>query len=87
MPYSDLTSISENRRSHLFGNDSPLEFEHTLSDQIGGQLKAGFVLLDLYEDIRPDEAIARFMPSFVATRALKPRVSKRYYTRIPKLFV
>jgi SAM-dependent methyltransferase len=87
MPYSDLTSIPENRRLQLYGEDSPLEFGHTLSDQIGGQLKAGFVLLDLYEDIRPDEAIASYLPSFMATRALKPSVSKCYYTRIPKLFV
>ena len=33
----------------------PLEYSHTLTDQIGGQLDAGFVLTALYEDHHPPE--------------------------------
>ena len=31
-------------------NDWGIAFSHTLEEQIGGQLRAGFTLTDLYED-------------------------------------
>jgi SAM-dependent methyltransferase len=71
LPYSDLTSITDEERQRRFPDD-PLEFSHTLEDQIGGQLEAGFHLIGFYEDYRDDEAIKDFMPTFIATRALKP---------------
>ncbi len=71
LPYSDLDSLSEDERIRRF-KDEPLEFSHLLSDQIGGQLAAGFHLIGFYEDSAPDEKIAEFMPIFIATRALKP---------------
>jgi len=71
LPYSDLESISEEERIRRF-KDEPLEFSHTLDDQIGGQLSAGFHLIGFYEDYDPEEKIAEFMPTFMATRALKP---------------
>ena len=54
----------------MFGDDSPLEFSHSLADQIGGQLQAGFVLVDLYEDIQ-NSAIGKLLPAYIATRAVK----------------
>lgn len=71
LPYSDLTSISPEERAEKYGKDSPLEFSHTFSDQIGGQLAAGFLLVDLYEDSDPREPISQFMPLYMATRAIK----------------
>lgn len=71
LPYSDLDSLSEAERLRMFGPDVPLEWSHTLEDQIGGQLDAGFVLVGLYEDYRRKDPIARFMPSYIATRARK----------------
>ena len=71
LPYSDLTSITDEERQRRFPDD-PLEFSHTLEEQIGGQLEAGFHLIGFYEDYRDDEAIKNFMPTFIATRALKP---------------
>ena len=50
----------------------PLEFGHTLEDQIGGQTDAGFLISGLYEDRHRDDPIAAYMPTFVATRAIKP---------------
>ncbi len=54
----------------------PLEFSHSLADQIGGQLDAGFVLTALTEAHRgPDEegdTISAYMPIYIATRAQKP---------------
>jgi SAM-dependent methyltransferase len=71
LPYSDLTSISNDERIQRFGADTPLEFSHTFSDQIGAQLAAGFHLVDMYEDIDPGEPINKFMPTLMATRGVK----------------
>ena len=50
----------------------PFEFSHTLEEQIGGQLQAGFVLLDFYEDIDPENPLSQFTPLYIATHARKP---------------
>jgi hypothetical protein len=71
LPYSDLTSLSEEEQQGLL-QDAPLEFGHTLEDQIGGQLDAGFFITGFYEDHDRDRAIKRYMPSYIATRAVKP---------------
>jgi SAM-dependent methyltransferase len=71
LPYSDLTSITEEERQRFYGKDEPLEFSHTLDDQIGGQLDAGFLLTGFYESYRSDEPIADYMPTYIATRAIK----------------
>jgi SAM-dependent methyltransferase len=73
IPYSDLTSPSEQERARLVESDRPLEFGHTLDDQIGGQLAAGFMLTGFYEDIDPESVLGQFIPSYIATRASKPK--------------
>jgi SAM-dependent methyltransferase len=77
LPYSDLTSISAEERRATFGEQAPLEFSHTLEEQIGGQLAAGFVLTGLFESHREDQPIAAFMPSYLATRAIKSDLRNR----------
>lgn len=72
IPYSDLTSISEAEREKKQSEKEPLEFGHTLEDQIGGQLDAGFVITGFYDDYLQDELLAQYMPTSVATRAMKP---------------
>lgn len=53
-------------------NDWGIQFSHTLEEQIGGQLKAGFMLTDLYEDTNGIGRLHEFnIPSFWATRAIK----------------
>ena len=50
LPYSDLTSISKSeQRAYILAGEA-LEFGHTLTEQIGGQLDAGFILTGFYED-------------------------------------
>jgi hypothetical protein len=39
---------------------------------IGGQLAAGFVLTGFYEDIDPDSILGGYIPSYIATWAIKP---------------
>lgn len=53
-------------------NDLGIQFSHTLEEQIGGQLKAGFILTDLYEDTNGSGRLREYnVPTFIATRALK----------------
>ncbi|MDC6459876.1 SAM-dependent methyltransferase, partial [Luminiphilus sp.] len=60
-------------RKRWFGAESPLEFAHSLSDQLGGQLAAGFLISGFYEDDwGGGEPIDAFMKTFVAVRSLKP---------------
>jgi len=72
LPYSDLTSPSPEERAHLEAAGEPLSFGHTLEDQIGGQLDAGFVLTAMYEDRWSESPLGRYMSSFMATRAVRP---------------
>jgi hypothetical protein len=53
-------------------NSQPLEFGHSLEDQIGGQLDAGFVLRGFYEDKWGSRAEDRYFSPFIATWAIKP---------------
>lgn len=55
-------------------NGELLEFGHTLSDQIGGQLDAGLVMTAMLEDNRGESrgVVDRLMDMFIATRAIKP---------------
>ncbi|QDS90272.1 Ubiquinone biosynthesis O-methyltransferase [Rosistilla ulvae] len=75
LPYSDLDHRNEPhiRKEIELGN--PLEFGHTLEDQIGGQLNAGFMLTGFYEDRfgeSDDDPLSSFLDTFIATRAVKP---------------
>ncbi len=71
LPYSDLTSITEAERVERYGANTPMEFGHTLTDQLGGQMAAGFHLVDLFEDIDPNDHLHDFFPQFIATYAVK----------------
>jgi SAM-dependent methyltransferase len=72
VPYSDLTSISDEERRRYTDKGEPLCFGHTLADQVGGQFDAGFVLTGLYEDSDPSLPLAKYIPCSVATRSRKP---------------
>lgn len=71
LPYSDLTSIPPEELQRRMERQEALEFSHTLEEQIGGQLEAGFVLAGFYEDYWEERPISQYMPTFIATRALK----------------
>ena len=53
-------------------NDLGIQFSHTIEEQLGGQLKAGLVLTDLYEDRDNLPGIGRFYPQYIASRARRP---------------
>ena len=52
--------------------DYGIQFSHTLEEQIQGQLSAGFVLEELFEDVNEEGRLATLhIPSFIATRSKK----------------
>jgi SAM-dependent methyltransferase len=69
----DATKLTIEARYREFGDENPLEFSHSLEDQIGGQMEAGFVLLGLYED-QQDSPLGKYLPAYFATQAIKPMV-------------
>jgi ubiquinone/menaquinone biosynthesis C-methylase UbiE len=71
IPYSDLEAFSEEELLAYIEEGTPLEFGHTLTDQIGGQTDAGFAIIGFYEDICPDSPISKYHPTYIATRAIK----------------
>ncbi len=71
LPYSDQADLSEDERRHYVDRSEPLVFGHTLEDQIGGQLAAGLVLAGFFEDSQPNLKLSEFMPTYIATRAVK----------------
>jgi SAM-dependent methyltransferase len=72
LPYTDLTHLAPGERERLFGADSPVEYSHTMTEQIGGQLAAGFVLTGFSEAPHHQDATARHLPGYFAIRAVKP---------------
>ncbi len=73
LPYSDVKSLPPERLAKLVEANDILEFGHSLDDQIGGQLRAGMVVTDLYEDDWSDEAtpLNKYGPMYIATLARK----------------
>lgn len=69
LPFSDLTSLPEKRLQAIQAEGVPLEFGHSLEEQIGGQIEAGFLLRGLYEDDWDDEStpLNRLGCMFIAT--------------------
>lgn len=53
-------------------NDYGIQFSHMIEEQIGGQLKAGFTLADVYGDTNGEGYLRELnVPSFWATLAIK----------------
>ncbi len=70
LPFDPLQNPEQLRQ--LEEADCGVQFSHTLDEQLGGQLRAGFRLTDLYEDTNGEGRLHEMnIPSFVATRAVK----------------
>jgi hypothetical protein len=55
-----------------FVGDGPLEYSHTLTAQIGGQVAAGLMITGFAETPHHAGITAKYMPGYYATRAVKP---------------
>jgi SAM-dependent methyltransferase len=72
IPYSDIVSLSEEELRRLREEDEPIMFGHDLGSILGGQIEVGFLIDGFFEDLGGD-ALDAFIPSYLATRALKPK--------------
>jgi len=72
IPYSDIDQLSPSDLALYREKNYPFEYGHSLEAQLGGQLKAGFVLIDLYEDSWPSRKLDEHLKVMMATRARKP---------------
>jgi SAM-dependent methyltransferase len=74
LPYSDLDRLKREGRKLSAEKGEPFEFGHLLTDQIGGQIDAGFLIAGFYEDYWSDEAtpLNKYTPTYIATLAIKP---------------
>jgi SAM-dependent methyltransferase len=73
LPYSDSSGLPPERLRRCIAEGEPLEFSHSLDDQIGGQLKAGFLLTGFFEDTWSEvPAVSGHFPPLLNTRARKP---------------
>jgi ubiquinone/menaquinone biosynthesis C-methylase UbiE len=70
--YSDIDSLPKEKLDELIANHEALEYGHSLTEQIGEQLNAGFLITDFYEDDwNGEKVIDKYLPSFFTTRAIK----------------
>ena len=72
LPFNPL-KMEKERYDAMIANGEGVQFSHSMEEQIGGQLKAGFILKDLYED-RDREGgakIREYAPQYMATLAVK----------------
>ncbi len=77
IPYSDLESLNDEERKRYTDPGDPLEFGHSLEDQLGGQIEAGLVISKLFEDNWTEDkgVVHRFINCYMATKAIKLRPS------------
>ena len=70
LPYADADhpEIADK----LIVEGDALEYSHTLTEQLGGQMEAGFHIIGMYEDYQQYTAVSEYTPTYIATRALKP---------------
>lgn len=51
-----------------------IQFSHSIEEQVGGQLKAGFILTDIFGDTNGSGRLHELgVPCYYATRAVRPR--------------
>ncbi len=70
MPFDPL--VDETVRKELEESDSGMQFSHSVEDQIGGQLRAGFRLTDLFGDTNGFGRLHELnVECYLATRSVK----------------
>ncbi|MEQ1753514.1 MAG: class I SAM-dependent methyltransferase [Micropepsaceae bacterium] len=74
LPFSSTEQADDPEIIKLREAGEPLDFGHTLDDQLGGQIDAGFHIVGFYEDGWGVERSPLYglMKSFIATRSRKP---------------
>lgn len=77
LPFVEAEHVGADAVQSKVKRGEALVFGHSLAEQIDGQLRAGFVLAGFHEDWQPAPRflIDRFVPTFIATCAIKSDLS------------
>ncbi|WP_419849163.1 class I SAM-dependent methyltransferase [Candidatus Poriferisocius sp.] len=74
LPFADAVDLDPEERDSFIEDGITLEYSHTLEQQIGGQINAGFEIIGFYEDRHDELALAHYMSTSIVTRARKPQL-------------
>lgn len=70
MPFDPIAD--EKARQFMEKENCGMQFSHSMEEQIGGQLKAGFTLVDLYEDTNGFGRLHEMnIKTYIATKSIK----------------
>lgn len=70
LPFNPLKNPGQ--MEQLRRDDAGVQFSHSLEEQIGGQLEAGFRLLDIYEDTNGEGRLHEMnIPTYIAMLSVK----------------
>lgn len=69
LPYADIEHLDDEAVQKIAGTDGYI-WSHTLTEQIQGQIDAGFAIIGFYEDIG-GTALDRYTNTSIATKAIK----------------
>ncbi len=69
LPYNGRLLALDGKKISL---DEGYQFSHTLDAQLGGQVRAGFLIRDFYEDTDSSSRLSHYSALFAANLAIKP---------------
>ncbi|WP_242257675.1 class I SAM-dependent methyltransferase [Streptococcus thoraltensis] len=70
MPFNPLQD--EKAKEFMVKENAGMQFSHDMTEQIGGQLKAGFTLVDIYEDTNGFGRLHELnIKTYIATKSIK----------------
>ena len=70
-PFDPLANPEQ--MEQLKRDDAGVQFSHSMEEQIGGQIEAGFIIRGLYEDTNGSGRLHELnIPTFIVIRAEKP---------------
>ena len=70
MPFNPLKD--EKAKEFMVKENAGIQFSHNMTEQIGGQLKAGFTLVDIYEDTNGFGRLHELnIKSYISTKSVK----------------
>ncbi len=73
LPYADVKDLTKEELTLKMDRKEALVFGHSLQDLIGGQLDAGFIISNYFEDYQPHPRflVDKYIPTFLSTKAIK----------------
>ena len=70
MPFNSLKDKAA--KEYMIKENAEMQLSYNITEQIGGQLKAGFTLLDIYEDTNGSGRLYELnIKTYIATKSVK----------------